>query len=88
VRRWPGDAPPLKRHCAQTEVLEPLSFSRLAIDRYGRVASLCFVAAGPPAPAAWNLAALVGLPVTYLNDIVRRCEVDLVHDIRAFLYQV
>ncbi|KAJ1475775.1 hypothetical protein T484DRAFT_3150750 [Baffinella frigidus] len=38
-------------------------------------------------PAAWNLGSLVGLPVTYLNDIVNRCQVGLIIDIRAFLLQ-
>ena len=68
----------------KTEVLTPLAYTRIEIDKYGRASSLCCIA-DKPIDTAWNLTALVGMPVTYLNDIVSRCDLGLIPDLHSFL---
>lgn len=70
----------------KTELVSPLAYTRIVIDKYGRAASLCCLA-DRPFHNAWNLTALVGMPVTYLNDIVSRCDLGLIPDLYSFLLE-
>ena len=69
-----------------TETLSPLSYTRIEIDTYGRVSELCCVSERE-IPDAWTLAGLIGIPVTYLNDVVSRTDLGLVVDLLDFLRQ-
>jgi hypothetical protein len=68
----------------KTETLAPLSYTRIEIDKYGRVSSLCCLSE-LPIMNAWTLTGFMGMPVTYLNDVVSRCDLGLIEDLLSFL---
>jgi hypothetical protein len=78
-----GDFAPSRELVTQTND-GPISYSRLEIDKYGRVSSILFLTSDP-LPDAWRFKMLILLPVTYLNDIIGRTDSMSIKCIRAFL---